>query len=181
MSDSEARERVPAWRVLVRALTAIEIAIGSVCLLLIAVLVFFQALQRYLPIPQVSWTGEISQFCLVWLTFSVAGVLVSTGGHITLEILDSLKSRAAVRVIQVAAMLLVVAVAVLLVVEAVHLIQTQGIIKSPVLRIPMSWVYVPILIGLVSMVIRGIIQAVRIAVTGPILAEVDDDEPEVLA
>lgn len=181
MSDNEASERVPVWRRVVRVLTAIEITIGAVCLLLIAVLVFFQALQRYLPVPQVAWTGEVSQFCLVWLTFSVAGVLVTTGGHITLEILDSLRSRTLVRVIQVVAMLLVVAVASLLVVEAVRLIETQGIIKSPVLRLPMSWVYVPLLVGLVSTVIRGLIQAVRIAVTGPILADVDDEEAEATA
>lgn len=168
--------RVPVWRVVVRVLTGVEVAIGAVCLLLIAVLVFFQALQRYLPIEQVSWTGEVSQFCLVWLTFSVAGVLVTTGGHITLEILDSVKSRLLVRVVQVVAMLLVVVVAMLLVIEAVRLVQTQGIIKSPVLRIPMSWVYVPVLVGLVSMVVRGLVQAVWIAVSGPILAEIDDDD-----
>lgn len=175
MPENEPSALVPAWRRIVRVLTAIEITVGAVCLLLIAALVFYQALQRYLPVPQVSWTGEISQFALVWLTFSVAGVLVTTGGHITLEILDSLRSRTVVRVIQVAAMLIVVAVAALLVVEAVRLIETQGIIRSPVLRLPMSWVYVPLLVGLVSTVIRGLIQAIRIAVTGPILADVDED------
>ena len=175
MPDTPVRESMPAWRRLVRVLTGIEITIGAVCLLLIAALVFFQALQRYLPTPQISWTGEISQFCLVWLTFSVAGVLVTTGGHITLEILDSLKNQMIVRIVQVGAMVLAVGVAVLLVVEAIHLIQTQGIIKSPVLRIPMSWAYIPLLVGLCSMAIRGAIQAVIIAKNGPILTEVDDD------
>ncbi|HWK77747.1 TRAP transporter small permease [Microbacterium sp.] len=176
MSDFTVLRAAPVWRRLVGVLTVLEITIGAVCLLFIAVLVFFQALQRYLPIPQVAWTGEISQFCLAWLTFSVMGVLITTGGHITLEILDSLKNQLVVRVIQVVAMLLSVSIAVLLVVEAVHLIQTQGVITSSVLRIPMSWAYVPILVGLISAVIRGLIQAIRIALTGPILADVDDDE-----
>jgi len=180
MSSSDVREHVPAWRRLVRALTAIEITIGAICLLLIASLVFFQALQRYLPMAQVSWTGEVSQFCMVWLTFSVAGVLITSGGHITLEIVDSFKSRALVRVVQVIALVIVAAIGVTLVVEAVHLIQTQGIIKSPVLRMPMSWAYIPLLIGLISLVLRALILAGYVAARGPIIAEIDD-EAEVLA
>jgi TRAP-type C4-dicarboxylate transport system permease small subunit len=167
---------MPTWKRVVRVLTAVEITIGAVCLLFIAVLVFFQALQRYLPIRQLPWTGELSQFCMVWLTFSVAGVLITTDGHITLEVLDSLKNQLVVRIVQVAAKLLGAAIALMLVVEAVNLIQTQVIIKSAVLRIPMSWAYLPVLIGLVSMVVRALINAVHIAMHGPILTEVDETE-----
>lgn len=175
MSDTAVSERPPVWRRIVSVITGIEMTIAIACLVAIAVLVFFQALQRYLPIDQASWTGEISQFGLVWLTFSICGVLVTTRGHITLELVDAMRSQLLVRVVQVVAMVLVAVVAVLLVVEALKLISTQGIIKSPVLRIPMSWVYVPILVGVVSTAIRSLIQAVYIAVRGPILSEVDDE------
>ncbi len=175
MSDTAVSERPPAWRRVVSVITGVEMAIAIACLVAIAVLVFFQALQRYLPMEQLAWTGEISQFCLVWLTFSIAGVLVTTRGHITLELVDSLRSQLLVRIVQAIAMVLVTIVAVLLVIEAVRLIETQGIITSPVLRIPMSWVYVPILIGVLSTAIRSLVQAVHIAVAGPILAEVDDE------
>lgn len=175
MPDAAVSERPPLWRRIVGVITGIEMTIAIVCLVLIAALVFFQALQRYLPMDQLAWTGEVSQFCLVWLTFSIAGVLVTTRGHITLELVDSLRSPMLVRIVQVIAMVIVATVAVLLVVEALKLISTQGIIKSPVLRIPMSWVYVPILVGVVSTAIRSLVQAGFIAVTGPILSEVDDD------
>ncbi|MGO1627910.1 TRAP transporter small permease [Microbacterium sp.] len=179
MSEPAAPERPPAWRIAVRIITAVEMTIAIVCLVLIVVLVFFQALQRYLPIDQIAWTGEISQFCLVWLTFSIAGVLVTTRGHIALEIVDGFRSQALVRIVQTFAMLLVATVAILLVIEALRLIESQGIIKSPVLRLPMSSVYVPVLVGVVSTAVRSLIQAAHIALRGPILPEIDEDEQEV--
>lgn len=160
---------------LVRVLTAIEVVIGVLCLLVIFTLVLFQAVQRYLPIDQVAWTGEVSRFGLVWLTFSAAGLLITMRGHIALEIVDAARSQMFVRVVQSAAMLIVAAVACMLVVEAIELIDSQGILKSAVLRIPMSWVYIPVLIGVVSTAIRSLIQAVQIALTGPVFNEYDDD------
>lgn len=159
----------------VRACTAVEATIGVLCLFSIFVLVLFQAVQRYMPIDQIAWTGEVSRFCLVWLTFSAAGILITTRGHIALEIVDAARSQTFVRVVQSAAMLVVAAIAVTLIVEAVELIRSQGILKSAVLRIPMSWVYVPVLIGVVSTAIRSLVQAIQIALTGPILSDVEDD------
>ena len=74
-----------------RTLTAIEIAIGAAALLLIFFLVLVQALQRYLPFDGWSWTGELARFCLVWLTFVVAGVLVSSDSHISIEMIDAVR------------------------------------------------------------------------------------------
>ncbi|WP_105566679.1 TRAP transporter small permease [Microbacterium halophytorum] len=175
MTDNAAPARAPWWRTLVRVITAIEMTIAIACLITIAALVFFQALQRYLPIEQIAWTGEVSQFCLVWLTFAVAGVLITTRGHIALEVIDGFRGRTLVRIVQTIAMLLSALFAVLLVVEAIELIGTQGIIKSPVLRLPMSLVYIPILVGVASTAVRSLIQAAQIAITGPILPDVEDD------
>lgn len=176
MSDTPAPDRVPVWRRVVGVITGIEIAIGVVTLVTILILVFFQAVQRYLPIDQIAWTGEISRFCLVWLTFSAAGVLITTHGHIALEIVDGLKSQTAVRIVQSISLLIVAAIAITLVIEAVELIDSQGIIKSSVLRIPMSWVYIPLLIGVVSTAIRSLALAGYVMARGPIVAEIEEDE-----
>ncbi len=69
----------------------IELTIGAICVLIILALVFLQAAQRYLPFDSVAWTGEISRFALVWLTFSAMGLLVSTRGHIALEVVDTFR------------------------------------------------------------------------------------------
>ena len=84
-----------------RILTGIELAIGVAALLLIFFLVLLQALQRYLPIDGWPWTGELARFCLVWLTFVVAGVLVSSDSHIAIEMIDMAPSQLLRRVVRV--------------------------------------------------------------------------------
>jgi TRAP-type C4-dicarboxylate transport system permease small subunit len=146
--------------------TAIELGIGAVATVLIFVLVIVQAAQRYLPFEGWSWTGELARFCLVWLTFAVAGVLVTSDSHISLELLDSVRNPMVVRVVRVIACLIVALIGVGLAAEAWALTFDQPPIKSPALRMPMSWLYALTLLGFVSTVIRALLAAVWIAVVG---------------
>jgi TRAP-type C4-dicarboxylate transport system permease small subunit len=150
----------------VRVVTAIEIAIGAAALLLIFFLVLMQALQRYLPLEGWPWTGELARFCLVWLTFVVAGVLVSSDSHIAIETIDAVRSPLVRRIVRVISCLVVAAVSFGLTVEAWSLTQEQDIVKSPAMRMPMSWLYGISLIGFVSATIRASIAAVTYAVVG---------------
>lgn len=159
--------RPPDWaRRTARAITVLELVLAGIFLTTIFVLVLIQAAQRYLPIDGWSWTGELARFSLVWLTFTTAGVLVSRDGHISLEMLDGLRSEPLRRAIRVISCLIVAAVGVALVVEAWTLVDTQGILKSPAMRMPMSWFYGLTLIGFVSTIIRSLAAAVRYAVLG---------------
>ena len=148
---------------LTRALTAIELTITCVAAAMIFVLVLFQAVQRYLPLPQVVWTGELSQFALIWLTFTAAGVLVTRNGHIALQLVDSLPSPAVVRVVQTLAMALVAVIAAGFSWACWELVSSAGFLTSPALGLPMSWVYAIALIGLVSTTIRAAVSAVQVA------------------
>lgn len=149
-----------------RIVTALELAIGIAALLLIFFLVLVQALQRYLPVDGWPWTGELARFCLVWLTFVVAGVLVSTDSHISIEMLDEVRNPLLRRVVRVVSCLVVAAVGVGLTAEAWELTQTQGLLKSPSMQMPMSWLYAISMIGFVSTVVRASVAAVRYAVVG---------------
>lgn len=182
MSTSQpSQRRQGPLRRLVTILTAIEIVIGSISLLAILVLVFMQAAQRYTPFDGFAWTGELAKFAMIWLSFSVMGVLITSRGHIALEIVDSFKNQTMVRAIQVFALAMVAVIGGGLVYEAWGLVSTQGIIKSPVLRLPMSLVYIPVLIGVVSLTIRSAIAAIDIAINGPKLADYDETESQVTA
>ena len=180
MNDNESPPRaVAALRRAGRAVGAVEMTIGVLSLLAILVLVFLQAAQRYLPVPQVAWTGEISRFGLVWLTFAAAGLLVTSRGHIALEIVDTIPNERIVRVVQAFALIVLTVIGVGLTLEAWALVQTQGIIRSPVLRVPMSLVYLPVLLGLVSTTVRAAISAVEVILHGPVIADpAEDDTPE---
>ncbi|MCC9195248.1 TRAP transporter small permease subunit [Arthrobacter sp. zg-Y820] len=170
------------WRSIEVWITRLEVTIGALSLITILLMVFLQALQRYFPGDGFAWTGELARFSLIWLTFAAAGVLVSTNGHIALEIMDAVPNQMVVRWVQVFALLVVAATGVGLAVEALALIDSQQIIKSPVLRVPMSVVYIPVLIGVASMTIRALVAAVLVARNGPMLTEYDgDDGPGVLS
>lgn len=151
---------------LVRIATGTELALGAAALLIIFFLVLLQAGQRYLPIDGWPWTGELARFSLVWLTFVVAGVLVTTDSHISIEMIDMVPGAGLRRMVRVVSCLIVAAIGVGLCAEAWELMQTQGILKSPAMRMPMSWLYGVSIIGFVSVVVRSLIAAVRYAVLG---------------
>jgi TRAP-type C4-dicarboxylate transport system permease small subunit len=96
----------------------------------------------------------------------VTGVLVTTDGHIALEVVDLIKSPLVVRAVRVFACLVVAAIGAGFAVEAFELMQSQARLKSPSLRLPMPWLYVLPLIGFVSTAVRGLVAAVVIAVRG---------------
>ena len=150
----------------IRVVTAIELAIGAAALLLIFFLVLVQAGQRYLPFDGWSWTGELARFSLVWLTFVVAGVLVSSDSHIAIEMVDGIGNAELRRWVRVFSCLVVAAVGVGLTAEAWNLIGTQNALKSPSMRMPMSWLYAISMIGFVSTVVRAVVAAARFAVLG---------------
>ena len=164
----------PRWVALpVRVVTALELALGIGALLMIFGLVLLQAVQRYLPIDGWSWTGELARFSLVWLTFIVAGVLVTRDQHISIELIDAAPPPVP-RVARVFSCLAVAAIGTGLALEAWELVSTQGILKSPALGMPMSWLYGISMIGFVSVAVRALVAALRYAVLG--LPEPDRDQ-----
>lgn len=150
----------------VRVVTGIEIGLAAVVTVLMFLLVLLQAVQRYLPIEGFTWTGELARFCLVWLAFVLTGVLVTTDGHIALEMVDLIKNETVLRVVRVFAAVVVSAIGAGFAAEAWDLITSSGSLRSPSLRLPMSWFYVLPFIGFVSTAIRAALAAVDIAVHG---------------
>ena len=165
----------PTWLArVVKTITGIELAIGVVALLIIFFLVLTQAAQRYLPVDGWPWTGELARFSLVWLTFVVAGVLVSSDSHISIQVVDVVSNPVLRRIVRVISCLVVAAVGVALTAEAWELTQSQGVLKSPAMRMPMSWLYAISMIGFVSTVVRATVAAARYAVLGVPEPDLDD-------
>ncbi|MDO5739983.1 MAG: TRAP transporter small permease subunit [Ornithinimicrobium sp.] len=144
-----------------------EMALSCAAATLIFVLVLWQAIQRYLPLQSLPWTGELSRFCMVWLTFAVMGLLLTRDEHITLQLVDGIKNRALLSAVHVFALLVVAAVSVGGVAEAWNLIQVQKVLHSPALGMPMSWLYVIPLLGFASTLLRAVVGAVDVVRVGP--------------
>lgn len=155
--ESEGAPRRRGW---VSWVTRAEIGLASAALVLIFLLVFVQAVQRYLPVTGWAWTGELARFCLVWLTVAVAGVLVTTDSHITLQLVDGLENPVLLRAVRVFAALTVAAIGAGFAVEAWDLMVSQGRLKSPSLQMPLTWLYVIPFLGFLSTAVRGVVAAV---------------------
>lgn len=154
------------WTRPLRVITSIEIGLAAVATVVMFLCVLFQAAQRYLPIDGATWTGELARFCLVWLTFVMAGVLVTSEGHISLEVIDLVQNPIVTRVVRVFACLVVAVVGAAFAVEAWDLMVSTTRLRSPSLRLPLSWFYVLPLLGFVSTAIRAAVAAVVFAVRG---------------
>lgn len=154
------------WAPWVRWVTRIELALGAIALLVMFVLVLVQAAQRYLPVSGWSWTGELSRFCLVWLTFTVAGVLVTTDSHIALQLVDTVRKPIVVRAVRAFACAVVAVAGIAFAVEAWELMSSQGQLRSPALRMPLWLLYAFPFLGFVSTAVRGAVAAVVFAVRG---------------
>ena len=149
-----------------RWITGLELAVGVAATVAILVLVLVQAGQRYLPVDGWSWTGELARFCLVWLTFTLAGVLVTSDSHIAIEMVDGIRNPLVVRVVRVVACLVVAFTGALLLREAWALTFDQPPIKSPAMGMPMTWLYAPLILGFASTTVRALLAAVTFAVVG---------------
>ena len=165
----------PPWlRRVTRWITGLELGVGAAATLAILALVLVQAGQRYLPFDGWSWTGELARFCLVWLTFTLAGVLVTSDSHIAIEMVDGIRNPVVVRVVRVVACLVVALTGALLLVEAWALTFDQPPIKSPAMGMPMTWLYAPLILGFASTVVRALVAALVFAVVG--VPERDEDD-----
>lgn len=151
----------PIGRV-VRVITGIELGVAALATAMIFVLVLVQAFQRYLPVDGWTWTGELSRYGLVWLTFVAAGVLVTRDGHIALQVVDTLRPAWLVRAVHVLAHLVVAATGAGFAWACWSLIQESSNLTTPSLQIPMPFVYALPLLGFVSTAVRSVLAAVLV-------------------
>lgn len=163
------------WGRAVRIITAIEIGAAGIAVAMIFILVLVQAGQRYLPIDGWTWTGELARYCLVWVTLTATGVLVTRDGHIALQLVDQLRSPVIVRIVHVFALVVVAATGVGFALACWTLIQESGSLTTPSLGLPMKWVYVPPLVGFISTAIRAGVAAVIVVVHGVPAADHSDE------
>lgn len=135
----------------------VEIFIGSLALVTLFVMVLVQAAQRYTSWTGLPFTGELARFCLVWLSFSVIGVLLTRDEHITLRLIDMVPHKLVLTGIHIFALVVIAAVAIGGFVEGVNLMDTMSRINSPSMQMPMSWLYAIPMAGFASLAVRSLI------------------------
>ena len=155
-----AREVLPAsqpLRSVFHWLGLAEQSAGAVLLVTILVLVLAQVAQRYLPGGGVAWTGEISQFAMVWLTFVMSGFLLAHDSHIAIKVVDYfLPVRVLGTVNFVGHAVIAVVCAVMLYGVFDFMGHDRGQVTAAA-EIPLTFIYTVIAFGFTSTAIRGVL------------------------
>jgi TRAP-type C4-dicarboxylate transport system permease small subunit len=148
------RRRRPAA---LRWLSTAEAAVGGLLLVMLFVLILTQAIQRYLPVGGWVWTGELARFSLVWLTFAMAGYLMARDGHVALKLVDFVAKGVVLRIVCAFAHIMVVIICLNLAYEAYDLVTRPVRQVSPAMGIPLNYLYVIPLAGLLLTALRSIV------------------------
>ncbi|TFD60559.1 TRAP transporter small permease [Cryobacterium sp. Hh7] len=155
MSEDTPQEAVRQPRVL-RSISAVEHTIGAILITVIALLVFAQALQRYLPVSGWVWSGELARYSMVGVTFIMCGYLMGQGQHITIQVIDRYVSGRAQRWIKRFANAVVLLICLAFIREGWALVtETSGQV-SAALQMPMTYLYAFPLIGFVLAALRAV-------------------------
>lgn len=143
--------------IVLRWISYVEAVTGGLLVSLLFVLMLMHAAQRYLPVTAWVWTGELARFSLVWLTFAMAGHLMGRDEHVTLRVIDHLGGPVVQRVVAVASNLAVAATCAATAYAAYDLLAMPALRESPGLGMPMKWLYLIPLIGMVLTLLRAVV------------------------
>ncbi|WP_105034954.1 TRAP transporter small permease [Cryobacterium aureum] len=155
MSEDNSQEVVREPRVL-RWISTVEHSLGAILITVIALLVFIQAIQRYLPVSGWVWSGELARYCMVAVTFIMCGYLLGQGQHITIEVIDRYLSGRAQRWVKRFASAVVLLICLAFVREGWALVaETTGQV-SAALQMPMTYLYIFPLVGFVLAALRAV-------------------------
>lgn len=147
---------VPQDPKFIRALSAVEIAVGVVLFAFIVIGVMWQVLGRY--VPAVGWVGagELALMSMVALTFITTGYLVGRNGHIVIEVFDQvLAGRKLFVALRVVSALIMVATCLALAYEAFVKIDTEWARTTAAMHMPLGMLYVFALVGFLSAAIHS--------------------------
>lgn len=167
---------VDRLRGVTRILGIAETILGSLLMFMIFALMLLQVAQRYLPIGPGVWVGEIARFGLVWLTFALAGYLVSKNEHVAIGVIDVwLKRDVWRRGVIIFVNIVIAAVGVMFALDAFAMVQGASMQHTPATGIPLSLIYVIPMIGFILTAIHGVVRALSAFVV-PLNELIDEEE-----
>lgn len=130
-----------------------------IALLSMLLIVFANFVSRYVLGSPITWGEEASRYLMIWATFIAASLGVKKGAHITLDILIVYLPERANRILRATSYIVSMIYCVILIVIGIPFINSlveKGQL-SPALHIPMSIIYLAVLIGTIFMFIRYVL------------------------
>jgi TRAP-type C4-dicarboxylate transport system permease small subunit len=136
------------------AVSIFEKGLSLLLLLSMVVVVFLQVLTRYVFEAPLSWTEELSRYCLVWLSFIGAAMALKAKGHFAVEYLIHKFPQRFHRTAELALLVIIGVFLVALLDTGITVFQVTHMQTSPALQVPMSYVYFSIPVGALFMLVH---------------------------
>jgi len=113
----------------------------NVIMAVLTLSVFAQVIFRFLIKHPLAWTEELAIYCLVWLTFLGAAYAMSLKAHIGVEFFTNLFPLKLRRFLYILATVASIAFYLIMVIQGYDLVRQSLTQLTPVLRLPMGYVY----------------------------------------
>lgn len=134
-----------------KALGSIEDVLASLALAVVLLSVVWGILSRILPVQTAVWSVELSGIIFTWAVFIGAAAAYRRGQHVSIPIVTDLLPDKVQKVISLIVNLAVLLFLLYAVYLSVKLMIESSTRPSPVLRIPFTFVYLPVALSCLSM------------------------------
>jgi TRAP-type C4-dicarboxylate transport system permease small subunit len=114
-------------------------------------LIFIQVIFRYALNSPLAWTEELARFLFIWMTFVAGVVAARRGQHIGVELIVNMLPSIGRKAIGIFAHLVTTVFFGIISYYCISLWDKLNVQRSPALTIPMSFVYLGIVLGSVFM------------------------------
>ena len=136
--------------------------ITSAALLLVIVSVMFvEVIFRYVFLHSLTWSGELTRYCAVWLALLAGGLGVRKGTHISIRALTKHFPKGLEKAILLFGYFTIVLFSAIMIWQGVKLMEITADQLSPSMHIPMATAYAAVPAGGLVMLIYGVILSLQ--------------------
>jgi TRAP-type C4-dicarboxylate transport system permease small subunit len=130
--------------------------VGAVLFLLTFAGFLIQIFARYVLNHPLGWSEEYTMIVFIWTVFWAAAFMVPERNHVSFDVVYELAAPQGRRVLTIISMLCLVVAFVILLPAAFDYIAFMARKKSPVMLLPMSYVYGSYLLFVASFIVQGL-------------------------
>jgi len=109
---------------------------------------------RYLTGHSLPWADEAARYIMIWLTFTSAGLILRTGGHVAITNLHDVFAQTGQRLLRAFIVLLLLTFFVFMIYVGWQYAQRMQYQVTPALRLPFIYVYAAMPVGFSLLVVH---------------------------
>jgi TRAP-type C4-dicarboxylate transport system permease small subunit len=142
-------------------LCLLEVVAGVILCLTIAFTIALQVFCRYVLNQPLTWTTDLSKYCLVWLTFIGGSYVLRRQRHISISVFMRMTPERFQRFGELLSNLLVIAVLIIVGLTSFPFIKMSAKLEAVTLGVSMAYIYAAFPIGLGLMLIHLVVQVIN--------------------